>query len=68
MKRTWILGLVLASLGAVGCQGSYTSIRQIDGTRYHITRSKQGFFNTYGTVLDCQARGDEMTCTEISDL
>ncbi|HTN89780.1 MAG TPA: hypothetical protein VL242_39165 [Sorangium sp.] len=68
MKRLWILGLLIAGLGATGCQASYTSIRQIDATRYQITRTKQGFFNTYGTLLDCQARGDEMTCTEISDL
>ncbi|WP_437288181.1 hypothetical protein [Sorangium sp. So ce406] len=68
MKKTLILGVMLASLGAVGCQGAYTSIRQIDGTHYQITRSKQGFFKTTGTLLDCQARGDAMTCTEVSDL
>ncbi|WP_437530778.1 hypothetical protein WME79_00270 [Sorangium sp. So ce726] len=68
MKRSLIFGLLLASLGAIGCQGSYTSIRQIDGTRYHVTRTKQGFFNAYGTVFDCQAKGDAMTCVEISDL
>ncbi|AUX38675.1 hypothetical protein SOCE26_000530 [Sorangium cellulosum] len=68
MKRALIFGLLLASLGAVGCQGSYTSIRQVDAARYQVTRTKQGFFHTYGTVLDCQAKGDEMTCTEISDM
>ncbi|AUX19610.1 hypothetical protein SOCEGT47_000620 [Sorangium cellulosum] len=68
MKRAWVIGLVVASLGATGCQASYTSIRQVDATRYHVTRTKQGFFTYYGTILDCQARGDEMTCTEISDL
>ncbi|MGK3967872.1 hypothetical protein [Sorangium sp. So ce1099] len=68
MKRSLIFGLLLASLGAIGCQGSYTSIRQIDGTRYHVTRARQGFFSAKGTVFDCQAKGDAMTCTEISDL
>lgn len=68
MKRSWILGLLIAGLCATGCQASYTSIRQIDATRYQVTRTKQGFFKTYGTLLDCQARGDAMTCTEISDL
>ncbi|MGK3997780.1 hypothetical protein [Sorangium sp. So ce1024] len=68
MKRSWILGLVIAGLCATGCQASYTSIRQVDANRYQVTRTKQGFFRTYGTLLDCQARGDAMTCTEISDL
>ncbi|WP_437734325.1 hypothetical protein [Sorangium sp. So ce1335] len=68
MKRSWILGLLIAGLAATGCQASYTSIRQIDANRYHVTRVKQGFLKHYGTILECQARGDAMTCTELNDL
>jgi hypothetical protein len=68
MNRCIILGVLLAGLACSGCQAAYTSIRQIDQTRYHVTRTKVGFLNTYGTLYECVARGTEMTCREISEL
>ncbi|WP_437967814.1 hypothetical protein WMF04_00305 [Sorangium sp. So ce260] len=69
MKRSLIWGVLLAAIGSTGCQAVYTDIRHVDGNRYLITRNKAGpFTKAHGTVLDCQANGDAMTCTEVSDL
>jgi hypothetical protein len=65
MKTIILAVLSLSFLG--GCAGAYTSIRKVDDKTYVITRTKQGFLRTYGTVFVCTPAGEtaNLTCTEI---
>lgn len=59
----------LVGFSVIGCQAGYTSIRKVDDGHYVITRTKQGFFKTYGTVYACTPKGDlAMECVEIDSL
>lgn len=62
-----VLGLALVvSIGSSACAGVYTDIvREQDGT-YYLTRTKQGFFSTSGTLYRCQVvNAQAMRCAEI---
>lgn len=62
-----LLTLVLGAL-ASGCNATYTSIRKHEGGEYLVTRTKVGFFSTYGTLYACKpsADGGAMACQEIA--
>ena len=64
MIRVLVLATVCASLG---CASVYTDIHKVDDNNYFITRTKQGFFSTHGTVYQCQPIGTsgDLRCTEI---
>ena len=50
-----------------GCAGYYSDIRKVDDNTYVVTRTKQGFFRTYGTVFVCNPVGGsaDLKCNEI---
>lgn len=59
-----VLGLALLSSG---CMAAYTDIRKVDDNTYVLTRTKQGFFRTYGTAFICNPVGQssDLHCTEV---
>ena len=67
MKRAMIAGLVLGifSLVGAGCQSTYSSIRQVSGNTYMVTRVRQGLFSANGDLLRCEASGETMNCTQV---
>ena len=67
MKLLKIFAVVAGLSTLLGCQGFYTSIRQIDDTHYMVTKTTAGFFRAYGTVMMCEAAGTtgDLQCSEI---
>jgi hypothetical protein len=66
MSRLLIGALIVGALATSGCQAVYTDIRKVDDAHYVVTRTKQGFFRTYGTVYYCTARTElNLDCEEI---
>lgn len=65
IERAFFAVVALSLLG--GCAGYYSDIRKVDDKTYIVTRTKQGFFRTYGTVFTCTPIGDgpDLKCTEI---
>ncbi len=60
-----ILGIALVSTLS-GCASVYTHIYRADPNTYYITRTKQGFFSTYGTLYRCQPmQNADLSCVEI---
>lgn len=55
MTRAIVLALV--AVASVGCANTYTAIRKVDDNTYILTRTKQGFGKTYGTVYLCKPIG-----------
>ena len=48
-----------------GCGSVYTNIEKTGENTYLITRTKQGLV-PYGTLFQCQARGDtQLDCKEV---
>ena len=65
MKHALLAVIAVTMLG--GCAGYYSDIRKVDDKTYVVTRTKQGFFKTYGTVFHCTVVGDsaDLKCTEV---
>jgi len=58
--------LLVMTLASSGCAAQYTDIRKVDDAHYVVTRTKQGFFRTFGTVYYCTARTElALDCEEI---
>ena len=68
MKRIILttLSLTVASYLLAGCASSYTSVHQVQGNTYMVTRVRQGLITTNGDLLRCEAAGDTMNCTQIA--
>ena len=64
-RASLFLGALLAL--STGCQGVYTSIYRVDDNTYYLTRTKQGFFKTYGTLFVCKPieNSADLQCREI---
>ena len=68
MIRSTLAAFTLLSLVVVGtgCSTTYSSIQKNGDNSYTLTRTKAGFFRTYGTVYRCQPRPDQsLGCEEI---
>lgn len=65
MKHAILAVLAVTQLG--GCAGYYSDIRRVDDKTYVVTRTKQGFFRTYGTVFHCTVIGEsaDLKCVEV---
>ncbi len=66
MRPRILVALVVLVATATGCSSVYTGIqREADGS-YYVTRTKQGFFSTHGTLYRCQVVNPQsMRCVEI---
>ena len=69
MNKIIRLALVTASLATLGgCASTYTNIEKTGESSYLVTRTKQGFFVTSGTLLQCQPQGDtKLACKEVGN-
>jgi hypothetical protein len=64
--RALLGSLIIAALASSGCAAAYTDIRKVDDAHYIVTRTKQGFMRTYGSVYYCTARSElALDCEEI---
>ncbi len=66
MKR-YLLAILALSALVSGCATSYTSIRQVQGNTYMVTRVQQGLFSVSSDLLRCEANGPAMACTQVSE-
>lgn len=67
MKKI-ILGIFALGALASGCASSYTSIRQLNGNTYVLTRVNAGLFgSTNASLVRCEAANTTMRCTEAAE-
>jgi hypothetical protein len=67
MKKLFCLTFVAASLASLaGCASTYSNIEKTGDNTYLITRTKQGFFKTDGSLFQCTAAGEtKLNCKEV---
>jgi len=67
MQKLALLFVIAAGAMTTGCVAAYTDIRKVDDNTYVLTRTKQGFMRTYGTVFVCNPVGPsgDLHCTEV---
>jgi hypothetical protein len=66
MKQILLAFLFLGAI-ASGCATSYSSIRQVQGNTYMVTRVQQGLFSVSSDLLRCEANGPSMTCSQVAE-
>jgi uncharacterized protein YceK len=61
-----MLIVLVAIVGLSGCASAFTSIQPAGENNYYVTMNKNNGFKQSGTLYQCQAQGEKMTCTEIN--